>query len=338
MPVTSAAVIGGGSILSGIIGANSASGDRDAANAARQEALRQFLAINVPDPQQQKLLLDRYKVTGKLTPELENAFQQSQTELGGIVLDPTSRLAEMQALQKMQGVADAGGMDAQAQEKLQTAINSANANEKGQRDAIVSNFAARGQGGSGAELQAQLLAGQSGANRASEQGLQAAADAEQRALAAMSSAATMGSNIRSQDYGQASDAAKAADIINQFNTKNSQQVAGANIDRQNTANQFNLTNQQRVADANTGVSNTEETHNQDLIQQQFNNEMSKAKGATGEFDNAAKQDTANADRTAGQWSGIGQAIGQGAATYGQAANNKDQLDAYKDRTKAEYGE
>lgn len=332
MPLGGAAIMGGASLLGGLFGSSAASKDREAANAARQQALQQYLSIHVPDVAQQKVILDHYKQTGQMDPKLEQSFNQSQSQLGGIALDPTSKLAQMSALSKMQGIADQGGLDAQAKDKLQQGINTANTNEQGQRDAIVQNFAQRGMNGSGAALQAQLLASQSDANRASQQGLQASSDAEMRALSAIQGSATLGSNIRSQDYGIASDAARAQDAINQFNTRNSQQVAGANTDRSNQAQMSNLQQAQRTSDANTGVNNEQEMHNQGLIQKNYDNQLNRAAGATGQFQKVGDQDNANADRSAGQWSGVGQAIGQGATAYGQAKNNQDTLNAYKDRS------
>lgn len=337
MPAIIPAAMVAGSVVSGAMGSAKAGADRDAANAARQQAVQQFLDIHVPDPIQQAIILKHYQQTGTLTPELEQKFQQQQSELKNISLDPTGRSAELQALAKMQEVGNANGLDAQSRAKIQAAIDSTNSNEKSQRDAIVQNFAARGMGGSGAEMQAQLLASQADANRASQQGMQASADAEQRALQAMMNSSTIGSSVRSQDYTQAAEAAKAQDLINQFNTRNSQAVAGANTDRTNAANQFNLTNQQRIAEQNVGLDNQQETFNKGLIQQKYNNELSRASGASGQYSGVAQQANNNADRTAATWSGIGSAIAQGAGAVGQNMNNDKQLDAYNARTKAQYG-
>ena len=330
-----APIIGGvASLASGIIGANSASDDREAAAQQRAEAVKQFLSIAVPDPEQQKVELARYVQTGRLSPELEQTFQQKQTELGGIVLDPTSRLAEQTALQKMIDVANAGGMDAESKAKLQEAVNAANTNEQGQRQAIMQNFAQRGMSGSGAELAAELSASQGSQNRAAQVGTQSAADAEQRALEALIASANMGSTLHAQDYAQAADAARAQDLINQFNVRNSQAVAGANVDRSNQAQAANLAAQQSVSNANTGIANQEEMYNKGLRQQQFQNQITRAGGASGQLQNAAAGNENSANRTAGTWAGIGNAISQGAAAYGNYANNQGALDAYNKRTAA----
>lgn len=338
MPLTAGLIIGGSSLASGVIGNMAASADRDAANQARQQALQQWLAVNVPDPQEQMIQLEHFKQTGQLTPELEKTFQQQKSELSNINVDPTSRQAELSALTKLQDISNNNGLDAQSKAQYQALQDKLNANEAGQRGAIVQNFAQRGMGGSGAELQAQLLASQQEANRASQQGMDIAAQSEQRALQALMNSNNVASNMYGQDYQRQLDEAKAQDAINQFNTRSAQSVAGANVDRANNAQKYNLDLQQRIADQNVGINNQQEIHNKDLYQQQFQNEAQKAAGASGQYGNVANQYSGNADRTANKWAGIGQAIGQGAGAYGQYANSKAQTDAYNRRTDKMYGE
>lgn len=327
MPITSAAIIGGSSLLSGVIGGAASSGDRSAADAARQNALQQFLDIDVPDPAQQKVILQKFQSTGQLDPQLEKAFNQSQTELNNVQVDPSTRAAQMSALAKMQDISNSNGMDAQARATNQQAINTSNTNAKGQRDAIMQNFAQRGEGGSGAQLQAQLLASQQDANSSSSQGLQAAASAQQRALQALSSGATLAGNINSTDYSQAAQKAQAQDAINRFNTANSQTVANSNVGTLNSAAASNLAANQSIANANTGIANQQETQNVGTVQQNFQNQMNKAAGASGQYGNVATQDTNNANATAGQWAGIGSAVAQGAAAYGAFSNAQKKANA-----------
>lgn len=326
MPWVIPAVAAAGSIASSAIGASQAAADRDAAERARQQAIQQWLSINVPDPEQQKIALQHYKRTGSLTPELENALQQDKTELGGIILDPTSRAAQLSALSKMQELAASGGMDAQAKLKLQQAIDDANSNEKAQRDAIVQDYARRGMGGSGAQLQAQLLASQSASNRAAQVGAQAAADAEMRALQALMNSSGMANQLRSQDYNEQARAAEAQDAINAFNTRNSQSVSARNIDRTNDARKYNLGEDQRIADANVDLSNKEHVYNKELQQKQFENRVKIAAGASGQYAGAAAGHDASADRTANTWSGVGNAISTMGGAYGQYANRQKKDD------------
>lgn len=337
-PLTMAGLSMGSGLLSGVIGNLAASGDRNKSDQAREYALEQWLQLNVPSIAEQQVQLDHFRQTGKLSPELEKTFQQQGTSLDNLSIDPTYKQAELNALAKLQNISNNNGLDSQAQAEYQQAINKANANEHGQRGAIVQNFAQRGQAGSGAELQAQLLASQAEANRASGQGLDIAAQSQQRALQALMSGNSVASQMYNQDYQKQADAARAQDAINQFNTRNSQSVASSNADRMNNAQKYNLDLQQKVADQNVGVNNQQELHNKGLYQQQFQNQAQKAAGASGQYGNMANQYSSNADRTAGMWSGIGQAVSQGVGAYGQYANQKAQNDAYNKRTKAMYGD
>jgi hypothetical protein len=67
------------------------------------------------------------------------------------------------------------------------------------RGAIGQNMAARGVGGSGVEIASQLANQQGAANRNSMAGTQAAADARQRAIAALMGSANIAGNVRGQD-------------------------------------------------------------------------------------------------------------------------------------------
>lgn len=314
-------IFGIGALGSAAIGAGTAADQLSSANAARQAALKQWLSVNVPDPQQQAIELQRYQVSGQLSPQLEQAFQQSQTGLKGMQIDPASRAAEVQALTQMQNVASKGGLDAQAMQQEQEAINRSNTNEQGQRGAIEQSFAARGTGGSGAQLAAELQAGQGDANQAAAGGMSAAANAEQRALQAMAGSSSAASNLNNQDYTQAKNAAEAQDSINRFNTQAKQNVENTNVTNMNTAQAGNLQNQQNIDNQNTGLANTEETHNKGLLQQQFNDQAQIASGAANAEGGVANQFTANADRTANQWAGIGNALSQAGAAYSQKKNN-----------------
>lgn len=325
MPLGGAATAAGvgalGSLASGLIGGSSASGNVDAANAATQAGLQAWLNVNVPDPAQQQLELQQYQQTGSFSPTVQQAFQQDPTGMASLNVNPTGQDAEMSALSKMQSLANAGGMDAQAQATQQQAQNTAQAAEQGQRGAIVQNMAARGMGGaSGAGLAAELQASQGDQDQAAMTGTQAASDAEQRALQAMQGASATGSNLYSQDYGQAAAAAQAQDAINKFNTQNSQQVAASNAAAQTAAQAANTNLTQGISEQNTQLANQQQQYNKGLLQQQFNNQATVAGGVAGQDKNVATQQTADANRTAGEWSGIGTAIAGAGGSVAQGLN------------------
>jgi hypothetical protein len=321
---TAVGAIGGG--LIGLLGGSGASDETAKATAAQQAAVQQWLQINVPDPAQLQVELQNYKVTGQLSPQMQQAYNQSPTGLKNMSVDQTGRTAETQALAQMQNIAQNGGMDAISRQQQAQAINTANANEAGQRSAIVQNFAARGMGGAGAEMAAQLQASQGDANQAAAGGLQAAAGAQGRALQAMQGASAAGSNLNASDYAQAAAAAQAQDAINRFNTANSQAVSNANVGANNAAQAATLANAQSVANANTGVGNEQEVYNKNVNQTIFGDQATKAKGVTGAETGASDQYNTNAENIGSQWSGIGQAVSQGAGALGNAFTGSKKTD------------
>lgn len=322
MPLGGLLVGGIGAIGSDIAGGITAGHQLDDAKSARQSALQQWLNVNVPDPAQQKIELQRYQQTGQFSPTLQKTFQQDPSGLKSLQIDPTSRSAEVQALQQMGNIASSGGMDAQARQQQQQAINASNANERGQRGAIMQNFAARGAGGTGAELEAQLEASQGDANQAASQGMQAAAGGEQRALQAMASYGNMAGNLNSQDYGQAASAAQAQDAINRFNTQNQQTVSNNNTNTVNEAQKYNLGQAQDISNRNTGVANQQEQYNKGLLQQQFNNSVQKASGSANAEAGVANQANVGAQNSADMWGGIGSAIAQAGTGVAKYAGSK----------------
>lgn len=317
-------LIGGiGALASAGIGAANGSSDRSAAAAAHQAALQNYLNVNVPDPAQQKLILEKYQQTGQLDPAMEQAINAGPTAQQGIALDPGTRAAQEAALSKLSDITSNNGMDAQEKNQIQMGINQTNANTKGQTDAILQNAAARGVGGSGASLAAELQAGQSGANAASEQAMNAQSMASQRALSALSQQGAQAGAIHSQDYGQALNSANATDAINQFNTRNQNAAMQANTAAQNQAQQYNVQERQNLANQNTGLSNYQQQYNSQLGQQNFNNQMSKANAQANAQNGVANQANYSANTTANQWGNIGAAIAGGATAIANRPASAD---------------
>jgi hypothetical protein len=116
-------------------------------------------------------------------------------------------------------------------------------------------------------------------------GMQSAADANARALAAIAQGGQLGGQMEAQQYGEAANAARAKDLIAQYN-------ASQRYDAQ-------VNNQQRQ-------------------QQEFQNRLAKASaygGASGMSQQAA-------DNTLGTWAGVGQGVGQGFAAGAQFMGGK----------------
>lgn len=307
-----AVAIGGAALGTAVVGGISASNKQDAATQAHQAALQQYLNIHVPDPAQQQLILQKYQQTGQLDPAMESAIQQQASAQTGISLDPTTRSAQMSALSQLSNITQNQGMDAQEKNQIQQGINAVNTNEQGQTGAILQNAAARGVGGSGASLAAQLEASQAGANNASQNAMGAQAQASQRALSALSQQGALAGSIHGQDYNQALNAANATDSINQFNARNQNAAMQANTQAKNQAQAYNIQEGQNIANQNTGLSNYQQQYNTGLQQQNFNNQMQLASGKANAEGGLANQYNANAAQTGQMWGGISGALGTAA--------------------------
>lgn len=253
------------------------SGGGSGGNNERAQALAQFNNILIPSIDDQKLDLARNEYLGDYQAQMENALNQQDSGMNDISIDPRLREAQMGALESISEMGETGFTPAE-QAALRTARRDAAGEAQAKSAQLLSEFQRRGMGGSGAELAARLQAGQSSADRLSQEGDRLAQMSQERALNALAQQASLGSQIRGQDFGEQSDIAKAQDAINQFNTANQQNVQSRNVANTNSANLRNLGEKQRIGESNTGLSNQEQQLNKQLIQQRFQNEIQKAGG------------------------------------------------------------
>lgn len=170
--------------------------------------------------------------SGGLSREAREILARMDAEAGGSAYsgleeDPELRGKQMETLAALKEIADAKGMDTQAKVANRQALDEANANARGQRGAIMQHYGARGMGGSGTELAAQLSSAQSAANANSRFAAQTASDANRRALSALGQYGNMAGSVRGQDWDVASTKASAADAMARFNA--GQRVAKAGM-------------------------------------------------------------------------------------------------------------
>ena len=299
-----------GSIIAPFAGAMAAQEQANAASAARDAALRQYLGINPPSVRDQELALQQYQSAGEYNPEMLQNISMGDTAFGGIKTDPRLLDAQMAALQQLTQTGQMGMTPAEAA-ALADVNRSTQAQAQAKSQQILDNMARRGMGGSGAELAAQLQNAQSSADRASQQSGQTAQMAQQQALQAIAQAGQLGGQIGSQQFGQQADIARAKDYINQFNTANAQQTQRQNVAASNDAALRNLLQQQNMMNMNTQLSNQQQQYNKQLLQQQFNNQMALAAGRAGQYQGVAQAAQQQAGRTADMWAGIGRGIDTG---------------------------
>lgn len=282
------------------------------ANDALNSASQRFQNVDLPSLDEMRVQLERAVVAGEMTPEEANLFLQEQSDLANFAQDPRLKQAQISALEGLGEVAEGGLNDTDRAALSQIASEERTA-EKGQRDAILQQADMRGAGGSGLELAQQLLNQQQSAQRQSQRDTDVAGMAQQRALQAMIQSGQLAGQIGQQDLNQASTIAQAKDAINRFNTQARQQTDQRNVDARNQAQAANLANRQQVSNLNTGIANQERGQNASNVQQQFQNQMSKAGGQ-------ASIDTARADaamkQAAANQALAGTLIGAGAQAYG----------------------
>lgn len=311
MPWLAAAAAVAGSL----IGAEQSRQARSDADEQRKNALMQFQGVQAPEVKDQELLLQQYINSGVMSPELEALIQMGPTAMEGISLDPQTRAMQMQALEQMSGLAS-GQIQPGDMAAFELARRDAAAYDQAKQGQILQEMQQRGQGGSGAELLARLKSAQSSADRLNEAGLEQAKAMQQARMQALQQQANMASGIRTQDYSQESDLARARDAIAQFNAQNAQNVNARNTGARNQAQQLNLQNTQNIANLNTELTNKQQIHNKGLLQDQFNNQLNIARAKAGQYDKSAEDLKQKGADQAGMWGGIGQGVGSIVSAFG----------------------
>jgi len=274
-------------------------------------------ARNIPLPVLKEFYPELYKQVVSLNPDMEQAVNLGPSEMAGVSTDPGLRQAQLNALNKLSGIGEAGGRDAQFladQGRLESDINSST---QGRMGAIDQNMAMRGISGGGSELVAKNIAAQQAANRQAQMGMDAKAQSEQRALQALMQSGQLAGQMQGQDFNQQSAKAQAADSISRFNAANTQSVQQRNVGARNTAQAANAQGAQNTANQNTGAKNQAQQYNLNLAQQQYDNEMKKrgmVAGAQQNLSNSYQNESNTARQFAGGMISAGAQYASGGAT------------------------
>lgn len=296
------------SVIGGVMGQNAARDIRNQADAARRDALAQFANIQVPSIEDQRLNLSRFQSAGELSPEMLQTIASGPSAYENISVDPRLRANQIAALEQVAKLAS-GGMNEADMAAFELARRNSAAEAQAKEGQIIQNLQSRGQGGSGAELIARLQSQESAADRLQQADLEQAKAMQNARLAALSNQANLAGSIRSADYSQATDLAKAKDIINQFNINNARDVQASNVAARNAANAANLASRQKLAEANVNLANLEQEKNKALLQQQFENQYRKAGGSANIYQNQANALTERAGQEASGIAGIASGVG-----------------------------
>lgn len=310
----------GASVVGGVLGGISASKGRKAAAAAAAAALAELNAIGYPPDLSKEIIMRQYQSQGVLTPELIQDIDLQASQVGQIKEDPSLRGAQMEALDTL-GQVSRGGLRAEDRAAYNELRAGVQRDSEAKRQQILQGMMSRGQSGSGAELMAQLQSGQAAEDSAAAGADRLAAQASMNALSALNQRAQLSGSIRGQDFSNDQARASALDERNKFLFQNSMASQRANIDAKNAAQQSNLANNQRLSEMNTSQANTEAQRQQQAKRDYFQDQLSLATAKANARNNQGTVAQAGANAQASMYSGIGNAVGQGFATYG--ANNKE---------------
>jgi len=273
------------------------------------ELSRIFNDIDMPDTDEQKLQLEQLVQQGVLTPEQARAELLGGNSYDQMDLDGQGKQAQMAALQSLSEVGNEGGLTASDRSRLQAIQSQEQTASRGGREAIMQNAQARGMGGSGLDIMAQLQNAQDSATRQSTRDLDVAAMGQDRALQALQQAGQLGGNINQQQFGQQAQIADSRNEIAKFNAANKQQVGISNVNANNQAQQVNLQAKQGISNQNVDLRNQQQQFNKGLGQQQFGNQMQLAAGKANAVQAKAAQ--ANADKESNMGL-LGTVVGAGA--------------------------
>lgn len=214
-----------------------AGGGSDDAAGTYREAAKKWDELETPSALDTAREAYRLFESGYITPEEYSAVLQNPSSLESYSSDPRLKEAQMRSLDYLQNVGNQGGMTAMDRSQLNAIQNQNAIQARGAREATAQRMAQRGMGGSGMQAVQDMIADQGAATANYLGGTDVAANAQRRALEAMSQAGTLGGQIRSQDFGEAEKKAAAADAINRFNVQNRNVANAANVQSRNQAKQ-----------------------------------------------------------------------------------------------------
>jgi len=309
--------------------------DKDAADSDLSlEALKKILGQEPDALQLGQYTPEKFQDAGTYDPRLVTTQDIKYDPLGNSAMenvstDPRLRDAQMSALTSLQDISK-GGLTAQDKADLARIQSTNNQQDKGRRDAILMNNQARGMGGSGQELLAQLSSSQAATDRQAQQGLDIEGMAQQRALAALSQAGVLGGNMRGQEFDEKSKVATAKDAVDRFNSANTWQGQQFNANQNMQGQQFNagagntaaalgIHNKQGTMDNNTNAGNNAQKFNKFEVPMAMHTSQVDAyghrvNGATKIADIAAQRAGQSAQSGAATTSAVVGGAGTGAAT------------------------
>lgn len=281
-------------------------GKDNAAEDAMRKAQEAFANVQTPTAAQLTLPeLQQYIEAGVVTPAQAESYLQKQNAYNNEVVPQTGTQAQIEALNQLSKVADAGAQGTpEEQAQMANAMAQMNTAIGGQEGAIEQGMQARGV--PAALVQAALKeqqVGQQGQN-AYLAAVNAQGQMYQNALNALSQKGSVGQALQGQQNTQANTVAQAQNAMQQFNAQNQQQNSQFNAANTQAANMANAANKQQVANNNTGLSNARTQYNAQVPQTVFQDQLQKASGQAGAFQNLGNLEQQQGQQNAGIWGGL----------------------------------
>ena len=320
MPMAAAAVAG--PIIGGIMANRAAAKDRKAAQAAIEAGLAELNAIGMPPDLSARVIFEQFAQQGLMTPELEQDIQLGASAVSNITEDASLRETQMGALNMLKSRMNTG-LSPVERADLNQMRQATQRDAQGKIDQIQQQMAARGQGGSGSELAASLMASQGAAERQSGESDRLMAMAAQNALNAIAQGANVAGGIRDQDYSRKLNEAEAMDMISRFNAENATGTQQRNISAKNLAQATNLGEKQRIADTNTLVENTERARMNQAKRDYFQDQLALASAKSSTRMGVASGLQQQGQQKADMWSSIGGSLGGAGSAYAQRQHELD---------------
>ena len=323
---TAAAILGGAGIASSIGGSiigGLAGGDE---KKKAQEALDRADAIinnlKLPPDQSRPIIIEQLKSAGVWKPEMEQHIDAGISKVSQIQEDPSLRQKQTATLQALQQIADTG-MTATGRAEYNKFRSQAQQDAEAKRQQILQQMQMRGIGGSGAELAAQLLASQGGANEQAAAADRIAAEQEQAKMAALGQLGGMAGQVRAQDFSNEATKAQAADAFKMFDVQNQLAQQARNVASKNEAAKYDVMNQQRISDTNTQAANQELQRQRQGEMQNYAADLGRAQLQAQQAGNRAGQYQQQAQNTAQAWSTIGSGLGGALTTLAGKTMGKE---------------
>jgi len=242
-PIVGGLILGGIGAIGGLISEALSRGDRDLAEALRQQAMRE-LGVDLPTVE---AIAIQPGIVESQAAKAQGSLEAQQT-----------RMDALRQLARRAGE----GYTVEERAAINAALSEVAQQERGSREAIMRKLPAQ----SGAQVAAMLANQQAAAQQASQTGLDIAAQGRRKALEALAQTGKLAGDIDVTQFEQAFQRGQAADVIAKFNEANRLEAAARNeanrLAQANRAADLAWEKAQRKAQALGGLSGSYETRGQ----------------------------------------------------------------------------